>query len=130
MRRSVALFFVSLMALLLPRLGLNEFLKPAVAQEKPPKPQSTIDQTQLRSFAKAYVKLEKIRQNYEPRLAEAQNDQESQAVREEARSQIDDALTQEGLTADSYREIIKTVNSNNELRVAALQLIEEEKKKS
>jgi hypothetical protein len=76
------------------------------------------------------VKLEKIRQNYEPRLAEAQNDQESRAVREEARSQIDDALMQEGLTADSYREIIKTVNSNNELRVAALQLIEEEKKKS
>jgi Domain of unknown function (DUF4168) len=130
MRRSVALIFVSLMALLLPRLSLDEFLKPAVAQEKPSKPPSAIDKTQLRSFAKAYVKLEKIRQNYEPRLAEAQNDQESQTVREEARSQIDDVLTQEGLTADSYREIIKTVNSNDELRVAALQLIEEERKKS
>jgi Domain of unknown function (DUF4168) len=130
MRRSVALFFVSLMALLLPRLGLNEFLKPAVAQEKSSKPPSAIDKTQLRSFAKVYVKLEKIRQNYEPRLAQAQNDQESQAVRQEAKSHIDDALTQEGMTADSYREIIKTVNSNDELRVAALELIEEERKKS
>jgi hypothetical protein len=130
MRQTVTVLFFTLVALLLPRFNLNLFLQPAVAQEEPSKQPAAIDKTQLRSFAKVYVKFEKIRQTYEPRLAKAQNDQESQTIQQEAKSQIDDTLTQEGLTAESYSKIIKTLNSDDELRSAALKLIEEERKKS
>jgi hypothetical protein len=99
------------------------------AQEAPG-PDSNIDATRLQSFARVYVEFEKIREAYLPRLKTAQNVQETEDIQKEARLRIDEALKKEGMTPESYSQIISTLNNNDELRAKALQLIDEERKKS
>ena len=110
-------------------LSVSPFLKTIFAQE-PPKQQSKIDPTQLKSFARVYVEFEKIRDNYEPRFNKAQGDQEAQVIQKEAGVKIDEALAKEGLSREIYSQIINTLNTDSELRAKAMQLIDEERKKS
>jgi Domain of unknown function (DUF4168) len=110
-------------------LSVSPFLKTIFAQE-PPKQQSKIDPTQLKSFARVYVEFEKIRDTYEPRLNKAQGDQEAQVIQKEAGAKIDEALAKEGLNREIYSQIINTLNTDSELRAKAMLLIDEERKKS
>ncbi len=110
-------------------LSVSPFVKTIFAQE-PPKQQSKIDPTQLKSFARVYVEFEKIRDTYEPRLNKAQGDQETEAIQKEAGAKIDEALAKEGLSRETYSQIINTLNTDSELRAKAMQLIDEERKRS
>jgi hypothetical protein len=110
-------------------LSVSPFVKTIFAQE-PPKQQSKIDPTQLKSFARVYVEFEKIRDTYEPRLNKAQGDQETEAIQKEAGAKINEALAKEGLSRETYSQIINTLNTDSELRAKAMQLIDEERKKS
>lgn len=95
-----------------------------------PDQQNKLDPTQLKSFARVYVEFEKIRDAYEPRLNKAQGDQEAQVIQQEAGAKIDEALAKEGLSRERYSQIINTLNADTELRAKAMQLIDEERKKS
>ena len=108
--------------------ALSPFLKAAFAQE-PPKQESKIDTTQLRAFARVYVEFEKIRDTYQTRLNNAQGD-EGAAIQKEAGVKIDEALAKQGLTRENYSQIINTLNTDSDLRAKAMQLIDEERKKS
>jgi hypothetical protein len=110
-------------------LSVSPVAKTILAQELPNQ-QSKIDPTQLKSFARVYVEFEKIRHTYEPRLNKAQGDQEAQVIQKEAGAKIDEALAREGLSRETYSQIINTLNSDSELRAKAMQLIDEERKKS
>ena len=110
-------------------LSVSPFVKTIFAQETP-KQQSKIDPTQLKSFARVYVEFEKIRDTYEPRLNKAQGDQETEAIQKEAGAKINEALAKEGLSRETYSQIINTLNTDSELRAKAMQLIDEERKKS
>ena len=110
-------------------LSVSPFLKPILAQQSPNQ-QSNVDTTQLKSFARVYVEFEKIRDTYEPRINKAQGDQETEAIQKEAKVKIDEALAKEGLSRDTYSQIINTLNADSELRAKAMQLIDEERKKS
>ena len=110
-------------------LSVSPFLKPILAQQSPNQ-QSKVDTTQLKSFARVYVEFEKIRDTYEPRLNKAQGDQETEAIQKEAKVKIDEALAKEGLSRDTYSQIINTLNADSELRAKAMQLIDEERKKT
>jgi Domain of unknown function (DUF4168) len=110
-------------------LSVSPFVKTIFAQELSPQ-QSKIDPTQLKSFARVYVEFEKIRDTYEPRLNKAQGDQETEVIQKEAKVKIDEALAKEGLSRETYSQIINTLNSDSELRAKAMQLIDEERKKS
>ena len=110
-------------------LSLSPFVTTSFAQEVPNQ-QSKIDPTQLKSFARVYVEFEKIRDTYEPRLNKAQGDQETEAIQKEAKVKIDEALAKEGLSRETYSQIINTLNTDSELRAKAMQLIDEERKKS
>jgi len=101
---------------------------PIFAQEIPNQ-QSKIDPTQLKSFARVYVEFEKIRDTYEPRLSKAQGE-EAQVIQREAGAKVDEALAKEGMSRETYSQIINTLNADNELRAKAMQLIDEERKKS
>jgi hypothetical protein len=115
--------------ILIAGLSVNPVGKAIFAQE-PPNQQSKIDPTQLKSFARVYVEFEKIRDTYEPRLNKAQGDQETQVLQKEAGAKIDEALAKEGLSRETYSQIINTLNTDSELRAKAMQLIDEERKKS
>lgn len=110
-------------------LSVSPVVRTILAQELPNQ-QSKIDPIQLKSFARVYVEFEKIRDIYEPRLNKAQGDQDAQVIQKEAGAKIDEALAKEGLTRDTYSQIINTLNSDSELRAKAMQLIDEERKKS
>jgi Domain of unknown function (DUF4168) len=101
----------------------------ALAQQTPNKG-TTIEEPQLRSFAKAYVEVQKIREFYEPQLSTAQDPQKSSEIEREARSKITEAIGKEGLTLDSYSRIVQTANADESLRKRIIELINEEKKGS
>jgi hypothetical protein len=105
------------------------FAKPARPQELP-KPQPNVNETQLRAFAKVYVEVEKIRQEYVPRLKEAKNGEEGKQIEAEARSKMEGALTKEGLTAESYSQIFEMARADEGLRKKLIELINEERQKS
>ena len=102
----------------------------SIFAQEVPNQQSKIDPIQLKSFARVYVEFEKIRDTYEPRLNKAQGDQEAQVIQKEAGAKVDEALAKEGLSRETYSQIINTLNADNELRAKAMQLIDEERKKS
>jgi len=118
-----------ILIILIGGLSRSPFVTTSFAQEVPNQ-QSKIDPTQLKSFARVYVEFEKIRDTYEPRLNKAQGDQETEAIQKEAKVKIDEALAKEGLSRETYSQIINTLNTDSELRAKAMQLIDEERKKS
>jgi hypothetical protein len=93
-------------------------------------PDLAIDDAKLQSFARVYVQFEKIRQAYLPRLKGAQNVGETDAIEKEARARIAETLKKEGLTPEAYSQIVKQLNIDEGLRAKAMQLIDEERKKS
>ena len=112
---------------------VSEFLmvvvtKPLVAQVAP-KPQE-LDEKQLRSFAKVYVQVEKIRQEYEPRAKEASGPEEGKQIQQEAQSKFQQVLTKEGLSEESYTKIFDVARADQDVRKKILQMISEEKAKS
>jgi hypothetical protein len=101
----------------------------AVAQPSHDQPRP-VSEDQLRSFAKAYVKVEEIRESYEPRILMTQDPQKSRELEEEGISKIGEAIAHEGLTVESYSRIVRTANADEELRKKILDLINEQKTKS
>lgn len=102
-------------------------LSPTLAQQTSNKGTET-EESQLRPFARAYVEVQKIREFYEPQLGTAQDPQKANEVEREAKSKITDAIVKEGLTLDSYSQIVQTANADETLRKRIIELIDEEKK--
>jgi len=94
------------------------------------KPQLSVSESQLRSFAKVYVEVEKIRQVYVPRLKEAKNPEEGKEIENEAVSKMQGALTKEGLTQESYGQIFEIARADEGLRQKIINFINEERGKS
>jgi hypothetical protein len=105
--------------------------QPALSQQPSDTNQpSRIGEDQLRSFARAYVGVEKVRESYEPQLMKNQDPQKGREIEKEAISKIDQIITQEGFTPESYSRLVQTANADDELRKKILDLIKEEKNKS
>ena len=96
------------------------------AQEPSSQP-ARVEDGQLRSFAKVYVQVEKIRQTYGPQLKETQDPEKGMEIQKEAKSKIDNALAKEGMTVESYSQTIQKVNGDDELRKKALEMIDQER---
>ncbi len=103
--------------------------KPIWAQELP-RQEMNVSDSQLRAFAKVYVQVDKIRQEYEPRLNEAKDPEEGKQIRMEAVTKMQEAAAKEGMTEESYRQIFELTNADEGLRKKVISLINEEKKKS
>jgi len=101
-----------------------------VRAQDSPKQQLNVSETQLRAFAKVYVEVEKIRQAYEPRLKEAKNAQEGKQIETEAVLKMQGALTEQGLTQESYTQIFEIARADQGLRKKLVELINEERQKS
>jgi hypothetical protein len=99
-------------------------------QQPPSEQQTDLNETQLRSFAKIYVAVEKILKTYEPQLKEAKTPEEGKQIQNEEMSKVHQALTQEGMDEQSYRRIIQTANADEGLRKKLLGFINEERQKS
>jgi hypothetical protein len=103
--------------------------KPLFAQATPGQP-ANLDEQQLRSFAKVYVQVEKLRETYAPRAKEATGPEEGKQIQQEAQSEFQKVLTKEGLTEESYTKIFQVASADQDVRKKVLQMIAEEKGKS
>jgi len=95
-----------------------------------PNQAAQLDDQQLRNFAKVYVQVEKIRQEYEPRAKQAANADEGKQIQQEAQSKFRDALTKEGLSEENYSQIFEVARADQGVRKKVLQMIAEERAKS
>jgi uncharacterized protein DUF4168 len=116
--KTIATFFVAGF-LILP------FAEQGNTQESP-RQQLSVSDNQLRAFAKVYVEVEKIRRDYKPRLEEANNPEESKQIQIEAVSKMQEALTKEGLTIESYKQIFDFARADEDLRKKLIGMINEE----
>ena len=116
-------------AILVAGFFVSPFAKQIRAQESP-KQEMNVSEDQLRAFAKVYVEVEKIRQAYEPRMKEAKDPQEGKQIQNEAASKVQGALTKEGLTEESYSQIVEIARADEGLRKKLVNLINEERQKS
>jgi len=101
-----------------------------VFSQNVPKQQTNVNDEQLKSFAKVYVQVEKIRQTYEPRVKEAPGPDEGKQIQQEAQSKFQEVLTKEGLSEENYTQIIEMARADDSLRKKVLQMIVEERNKS
>ncbi len=112
------------------------WLVPAVHSEQPQHPASQqgsdqqVSDQELKAFAKAYVEYQKVRQHYESSLSNAKDAAEKERIQQEGTQRAREAVEKQGLSVESYKRIFSTVNGNKELRKKALNLINEERKKS
>lgn len=120
--KSLAMIFISGILMVM-------VAKPLFAQVVPNQ-KAEIDDQQLRNFAKVYVQVEKIRQEYEPRAKEATGPEEGKQIQQEAQSKFQQVLTKEGLTEESYTKIFEVARADQDVRKKILQMIGEEKAKS
>ena len=121
---------VALPAFLLAASLLTPLPFPAFSQQPYGQETEAPAEMQLRSFAKAYVEVEKIREAYEPQLSATPDPQKAREIEQEAISKIGEVIVKEGLTLDSFNQIVQTANANDDLRKRIVALINEEKKKS
>jgi len=121
-RLSLAILFAGLL------LGFS--VPRAIFAQAVANPAAQIDDEHLRNFAKVYVQVEKIRQEYEPRAKEAANPDEGKQIQQEAQTKFRDALTKEGMTAENYSQIFEVARADQEVRKKVLQMIAEERAKS
>lgn len=93
-------------------------------------PPATVTEAQLKSFARAYVQIEKIRDAYAPQLQQSQDPQKGMEIQNEAKQKIDEALAKEGMTAESYNQTARLVSTDNALRSKVIEFIAQERNKS
>jgi len=112
-------------------LSVPEPINPQELPKQDPSAQPTkVSDKDLRTFVKAYVAYQNIRQIYEPRLGKVQDPNEKAKIQQEGDSKVKQALEQQGLTPESYNRLFAAVNANEPLRQKALRLIREERSKS
>lgn len=105
-------------------LGLLAFVyglpQPAGAESMSPSSGSAVSEDQLDAFARSYVRLGEVRDDYVDHLdsAEAQSNAAEDTV---------EVLADEGLTPQQYNRILSVVNSDPSLRDQAMKKIEAER---
>lgn len=102
----------------------------AVFAQVAPNQAAQLDDQNLRNFAKVYVQVEKIRQEYEPRAKGAANPDEGKQIQQEAQGKFREALTKEGMTEENYSQIFQVARADEGVRKKVLQMIAEERAKS
>jgi hypothetical protein len=82
-------------------------LAEAPSTTTPPAPadKPAVSQDQLKSFAVASLEVERISQEYAPKLQAAKTPADQESVRQEATEKMVDAVQKKGLSVEEYRRI-------------------------
>ena len=99
-------------------------------KQQPAAKQADISDKELKAFVKAYVEYQKIRQEYEPAINNAQDPKEKQRLENEGNAKLKKVLDKEGLSPETYNRIFDQVNTDKQLRDTVLKMVEEQRKKS
>lgn len=132
MKRVIPMVLVAVFSAALLSVAVATQAMAQIAPNPPANPNqpAKVDDQQLRSFAKVYVQVEKIRETYAPRAKEAPGPEQGKQIQQEAESKFQEALTKEGLNEESYKQIFEVARVDQDVRKKVLQMIVEEKGKS
>jgi Domain of unknown function (DUF4168) len=102
---------------------------PSTGQSTPQSqpPQKDVSDKELQSFAKAYVEVEEIRASQQASLSQVEKPEQAQKIQQETSAKTVKAVEKQGLTPETYNQILTAVNSDGALAKKALDLIEKEK---
>ena len=88
---------------------------PARAAPDAPQPAAGYSDAELKSFAVAAVKLQRINDTYLPKLRTATSEDEHRQVKETATAEMRRALQEEGLSVDKFRTIVSQAQADRAL---------------
>ena len=94
---------------------LSFALAPAPARSAEPgmaQPAAEFSDAELRAFAKAAAKVQRINDVYVPKLSTAASEDEQKQVQETATAEMRRALDDEGISVDKFREIVTRAQVN------------------
>jgi hypothetical protein len=91
------------------------FAEAETTPQQAPIERPNVSNEQLKSFAVASLEVEKISQQYAPKLQAAKTQADQEAVRREATEKMVDAVQKKGLSVDDYRRIAIAARANPDL---------------
>jgi hypothetical protein len=84
---------------------------------------SSYEENDLNSFAVAAVKVNRINTSYNQKIEEADSDQEKAMLEQKANGEMVNAVKHEGLTVDTYQDIVSRLKSDADLAARVRQKI-------
>lgn len=96
-------------------------------QPQPQQQQPTVDvsDADLDTFTSIYVEVQEISEDYDARMASAEDPQEAQQLQTEMREEILETISDEGWTQQQYSETARAINNDQELLEEAMALIQQ-----
>ncbi len=80
---------------------------------------------ELQKFAKSYLQIQDIQQEYSDELSQMEDEQEAQELQEKYTQMMVDVVRQEGLSVEEYNQIGQAMNSSEEVRNKIEGMVEE-----
>lgn len=75
-----------------------------------------LDEDEMESFARAYIAISEIREEFTGRLEEVDGEEEVQRIQSEASTAMTEAIENAGLEVETYQEIASALSADPELR--------------
>ncbi len=85
------------------------------SEQAPAATQAQIDDAKVEAFAMASLKVEKLNKKWAPRLADAEGQDEVQTLREEATTEMTEAVQSSGLSVEDYNKIYRAAQQDQAL---------------
>ena len=102
-----------------PAMAVSAVAQEAQPQTQPqatPAPAAPVDDAKLKSFAVAYLEVNKVAETYRPKLEAAKNQEEQQQIQQEATQGMAQAVeASDGITVEEYNQIVGAAQADPEL---------------
>jgi GTP1/Obg family GTP-binding protein len=86
---------------------------------------ASFEESTLKSFAAAMVKVEEVRNVYAPQIENASSVEAAQRLQQEANGLMVQAVQDQGLEVAIYNEIAQAMQRNGELRKQIMEMVED-----
>ncbi len=93
-------------------------------QEAPAVEEHSFSDAELEQFAQAFVEVEEVRNEYGPRLSDAEDMEAATEIQQEANELMTSAIEDNGLTVETYNAIAQSTQADPELREQILEKVE------
>lgn len=97
---------------------------PMQQQQQPAAEPHSFSDSELEQFASAFVEVEEVRNEYGPRLGEADDMEAATEIQQEANELMTQAIEDSGLTVETYNAIAQSTQTDPELREQILGKVE------
>ncbi|MFW6139659.1 MAG: DUF4168 domain-containing protein [Spirochaetota bacterium] len=93
-------------------------------QQQQQQQQTDFSEKELEKFAKAFIKIRDIQEEYSNALSEAENEQEAQELQGKYMDKMIKVVRDEGLSVEKYNQITRALQSDPEIKEEIMELVE------